>query len=110
MVTEEADKGQQQNRPDGVVPLQWTESKTSLIEIIYAFYAAKVFNNGDATIEAFTRYCEKVFYIVFKAHTITFQEIVRRKKGLASALEWIKNKYLMYIDTVEEKNRLRRRR
>ena len=107
-VTEEANKGQQQNKQDGVMQLQWTESKTSLIEIIYAFYAAKVFNNGDATIEAITRYCEKVFYIELKAHTITFQEILRRKKGLASALEWIKNKYLMYIDTVEERNRIRR--
>lgn len=107
-IEEEVSGNTQQVKSDGVAPLQWTESKTSLVEIIYAFYAAKVFNNGDATVEAITRYCEKVFYIELKAHTITFQEILRRKKGLASALEWIRNKYLLYIDSVEERNRIRR--
>lgn len=98
-----------QNKADAdIEPMQWTESKTGLYEIIYAFHASKVFNNGTATLEAITRYFEKIFFIELKNPTVTFQEILRRKKGLTFFMDWVRNKYLSYVDTIEERNRQRR--
>jgi hypothetical protein len=96
--------------PLEIESMQWTESKTGLYEFIYALYASKVFNNGKATLESITRYFEKVFFIELKTPTITFQEILRRKKGLTFFIDWVRNKYLLYVESIEERNRQRRSR
>ncbi|PSL42827.1 RteC protein [Chitinophaga niastensis] len=88
--------------------MQWTESKVGLYELIYAFHSGKVFNNGSATIESITRYFEKIFFIELKTPTVTFQEILRRKKGLTFFLDFLRNTYLLYIEKIEERNRQKR--
>lgn len=82
--------------------MQWTATKTGLCELIYAWYAGKVFNNGDATLDSITRHCEKIFGVELGAQTVTFQEILRRKKGPSTFIDWLKNKYLIYIDKIDE--------
>ncbi|WP_119079477.1 RteC domain-containing protein [Chitinophaga alhagiae] len=81
--------------------LQWTGTKTGLCEMIYAWYASGVFNNGNATIESITRHCEKFFSIELSAQTVTFQEILRRKKGPTTFIDWLKSKYIFYIESIE---------
>ncbi len=43
--------------------LQWTGSKVSLIELLYALHTSGVFNNGNTDIKAIAAYLEKTFDI-----------------------------------------------
>ena len=43
------------------VKLNWTDSKASLIELIYALYYKGSFNNGQADIKEIAKYFEVVF-------------------------------------------------
>lgn len=61
--------------------LSWTESKTSLIELIYGLYAQKVFDNGKADIKAIADYFETVFNIELGDYYHTYLELRMRKTG-----------------------------
>lgn len=110
LIQQQHDIAVQQDSTAKLDSLQWTESKTSLYELIYALYAGKVFNSGAATVELITRNFERMFLVELKAHTVAFQEILRRKKGLAFFLDWIRNKYILYAEAIDLKNRQYRRK
>lgn len=95
---------------DDIEPLQWTASKTGLYELIYTYYAAKVFNNGQATIEMITRNFEKYFGVRLGTASVTFQEILRRQKGLTAFQDGMKNALQLYSDAIDERARQRRNR
>ena len=83
--------------------LQWTASKTSLIELIYALYAAGVFNKGKSTIKDITVFFENVLAIQLGNTSLRFQEILRRKESTAFLTE-LKHKLELYIERIDEKN------
>jgi hypothetical protein len=66
---------------------KWTESKTALIELIYALHTQKVFNEGKADIAVIAKGFEKIFDInlgdIYRANN----EIKNRKKNKTKFLD-----------------------
>lgn len=94
----------QENASYHAVPrLQWTASKTDLIELIYALYSGNVFNRGKTTIREITGYIEETFGVKLGNTSMTFQEILRRKESTAF-IDRLKNKLELHITHIEEKN------
>jgi len=60
---------------DFVQNLQWTDSKTSLVELIYALYAAGVLNNGHCEIRELSAFFEQAFNVRFTDVYHTYIEI-----------------------------------
>lgn len=83
--------------------LQWTASKTDLIELIYALHSSGTFNNGKTTICDIARYMEETFGIRLGNTSMTFQEILRRKDSTAF-IDRLKNKLELHITRIDEKN------
>ena len=89
---------------DSLPGMEWTGSKTDLVELIYAFYAAGVLDNGKPTISEHIRYIEKLFGINLGNTSMTFQEILRRKQSTVF-LDKLKSKLEMHMTRIEEKSR-----
>ncbi len=58
--------------------IQWTDNKTSLVELIYALYAAGVFNNGKCEIRELAALFEQAFNIRLNDIYRTYVEIKLR--------------------------------
>ncbi|MBX2896825.1 MAG: RteC domain-containing protein [Cyclobacteriaceae bacterium] len=76
---------------DGHV-LTWTDSKASLIELIYALHSAKVFNQGVADIKHVASTFENLFNISLGNYYRVIQEIRIRKSGQTNFLDQLKSK------------------
>lgn len=83
--------------------LNWTLSKTDLIELVYALHSGGAFNKGTATIADIARFFEQVLHIQLGNTSMTFQEILRRKDSTAF-LERLKEKLNEHITNIEERN------
>jgi len=83
--------------------LTWTESKTGLLELIYACKAIGAFNGGKATTKDISDYLQQVFNIELSNPSRMFQEILRRKTGNTNFLDRLKDGYLKLIDSIENK-------
>lgn len=59
--------------------LNWTGSKTALIELIYALYSHGVFNNGNTDIKLIAKIFEDTFNIELGDFYHTFMELKARK-------------------------------
>lgn len=59
--------------------IKWTESKTALIELIYALHTQKVFNNGKTDLAEITKCFEKLFDIELGDIYRASNEIKNRK-------------------------------
>lgn len=55
--------------------IQWTDSKTALVELIYAIYACGSINNGHCEIRELTAFFEHVFNIRLADIYRTYLEI-----------------------------------
>lgn len=98
------DKLVQSNLQEGETPiLNWTLSKTDLIELVYALHSGGAFNKGTASIAQIARFFEQVLHIQLGNTSMTFQEILRRKDSTAF-LERLKEKLEEHIINIEEKN------
>lgn len=91
--------------PAEVPKVVWTDSKTALIELVYAFKAKGSFNNGRATLKDITDYIQQIFGIELSNPTRDFQEILRRKTGYTNYIDGLKESYLQYIDKIETRDR-----
>jgi hypothetical protein len=83
--------------------VNWTLSKTDLIELIYALHSGGAFNKGTASIAQISRFFESVLHIQLGNTSMTFQEILRRKDSTAF-LERLKEKLEEHIEKIDEKN------
>ncbi len=83
--------------------LSWTDSKTGLIELAYAFQSAGVFNNGKVELKEIVDYLQLVFNINLNNYPRTFQEILSRKTGYTNLLDKLRDKLLLRIQQIEEK-------
>lgn len=83
--------------------LNWTLSKTDLIELIYALHSGGAFNKGTATIAQIVRFFESTLQIQLGNTSMTFQEILRRKDSTAF-LERLKEKLEEHIERIDERN------
>jgi hypothetical protein len=89
--------------PFEIKTIKWTESKTSLIELIYALHAQKTFNNGKIDIAEMAKYFEKIFDIelgeIYRVHN----EIKNRKINKTKFLDILKENLIKRFD--EQENR-----
>lgn len=60
--------------------LEWTASKAGVVELLYAFHAAGVFNNGTASIRQVAGFISRTFDIKLGDYYRLFQDFRIRKK------------------------------
>jgi hypothetical protein len=87
---------------DNQFAVNWTLSKTDLIELIYALHSGGAFNKGTASIAQITRFFEHALQIQLGNTSMTFQEILRRKDSTAF-LDKLKHKLDEHITNIDEK-------
>lgn len=93
MITQEAPK----------VKLYWTESKTALIELIYALHSHGAFENGRADIKAIAAAFEYLFGVELGDYYRTFLELRMRKTGRTKFLHSLINSLTKKMEEAEEK-------
>ncbi len=81
--------------------LNWSASKTDLIELIYAFHCCSVLEKGDVDIKEITVYFENVFNISLGDVYRAFQDIRLRKINQTKFLDKLKESLLKKIDELE---------
>lgn len=82
--------------------LNWTGSKTALIELIYALYAEGSINNSNADIKLIAATFEKMLNIELGDYYRNFMAIRIRKKGRTQFLENLQEKLTEYMDAHDE--------
>ena len=83
--------------------LAWTDSKTSLIELIYALHAQGAFNNSKADIKEIAAYFETVFNLDLGDYYRTYLEIRVRKTGRTKFLNLLQDSIIKKMDNLDEK-------
>lgn len=81
--------------------LQWTESKVSLVEFIYALYATRCFNNGHTSLKDIAFCCETLFHIEIGDFYRIFLEIRNRKKSRTQFLDKLKEKLICMMEELD---------
>ncbi len=84
-------------------PLNWTGSKTSLIELIYALHSQAVFDNGNTDIKLIAKSFEHTFNIDLVDIYHTFLELRNRKSNRTKFLDSLKDALIKKIDEQDEK-------
>lgn len=93
-------KEKSQREPN--IKLNWTASKVSLIEMIYALQSEGVFNNGVADIKDIVENFEKNFGIDLGQYRRTFLEIRNRKTERPKFLQSLKDTLEKRMDNSDE--------
>ena len=83
--------------------LIWTDTKTSLTELIYGLYTQGVFNNGKATLNDISKHFQLSFNIKLGNIYKIFQEMRERKINPLPFFDTIKKSLLKYIEYLEDK-------
>lgn len=83
--------------------LTWTDSKTSLIELIYALHAHGAFDNGRADIKEIASYFEMMFNIDLGEIYRTYLEIRARKSGRTKFITTLQEKLIKRMDEQDGK-------
>lgn len=77
---------QPEQRKISTKSLEWTASKTSLVELIYALQASNAINNGNEDIKAIAQAFEQLFDLTLDNIYKTYSEIKIRKKNKSTFL------------------------
>lgn len=83
--------------------LTWTESKVSLIELMYSLQARGVFNNGTADLKEVAAFFEDTFGVELGQYHRTFLEIRIRKTGRTKFLDSLQESIIRRMDEADEK-------
>jgi len=86
------------NKPSTQTKLNWTGSKTALIELIYALHSQGIFNNGNADIKVIVKIFESTFNIDLGDFYHTFLELKSRKINRTKFLDTLKETLVKRID------------
>lgn len=81
--------------------LNWTGSKTALIELVYALHAQGIFDNGNADIKVIAKTFERVFNIDLGDFYHTFMELKSRKINATKFLDALRDALIRKIDEQE---------
>jgi len=82
-------------------PLEWTDSKSGLVELIYCLKERGAFNNGKADIKTISEHFAKIFSIDLGNTSSAFQKIIFRKTNRTRYLDDLKNSLLARIEQIE---------
>lgn len=85
------------------IKLAWTDSKTSLIELIYALHSQDVFDKGKTDIKEIAAYFENVFNIDLGDYYRTYLEIRMRKSGKTKFLDTLKQTLSKRMDEIDDR-------
>lgn len=85
------------------VKLCWTESKTALIELIYALHTHGAFDNGRAEIKDIAASFEYLFGVELGDYYRTFLEIRVRKTGRTKFIDSLKQSLIKRMDEADDK-------
>lgn len=85
------------------VKLNWTESKTALIELIYALHSQGAFDNNKADIKDIAAYFEAIFNIDLGDYYRTYLEIRIRKSNRTKFIDNLKENLIKRMDEADEK-------
>lgn len=83
--------------------MNWTGSKTSLVELIYALYHQSVFDNGNADVKRIMKSFEVAFNIDLGDFYHTFLEIKSRKINRTKFLDTLRDNLMQKMDERDEK-------
>lgn len=83
--------------------LNWTGSKTSLIELIYALHAQSVFDNRNADIKVIAKTFESAFNIDLGDFYHTFMELKARKINRTKFLDSLCEALIKIMDEQDDK-------
>lgn len=81
---------------------KWTESKASLVELIYAMHTTSCLNNGSADIKEIASYFETIFNIKLGDYYGCFKQIKMRKNGQTKFLDTLTESLKKWIDESDE--------
>lgn len=85
------------------VKLYWTESKTALIELIYALHSQGAIDNGKADIKDIAALFEHYFGVELGDYYRTFLEIRVRKTGRTKFIDSLKYSLIKRMDEADDK-------
>jgi len=81
--------------------LTWTDSKVSLIELIYALHTSGVFNHGKSDLKQVVRSFEELFSIELGNYARVFSEIRIRKSGQTNFLDHLRGRLGRLIEDMD---------
>ncbi len=82
--------------------LNWTGSKTAMIELIYALYSQGVFDNGNADIKVIAKTFERTFNLDLGDFYHTFMELKSRKINSTKFLDSLRDALIRKMDEQDE--------
>ena len=91
------------NRTAESTVLNWTSSKTALIELIYALHSQAVFDNGNTDIKLIAKSFENLFNIDLGDFYHTYLELRNRKTNRTKFLDALRDSLIKKMDDQEEK-------
>jgi RteC protein len=80
------------------VKLEWTDTKTGLIELIYSLQEQGAFNYGKADLKSIIGYFENMFSIELGNTSSSYQKLISRKKGGSHYLIRLQEKFEQRIE------------
>jgi len=83
--------------------LNWTGSKTALIELIYALHAQSVLDNGNVDIKVIAISFEKIFNIDLGDFYHTYLELRNRKTNRTKFIDLLREGLIKKMDEQDEK-------
>ncbi|GEM51229.1 RteC domain-containing protein [Empedobacter brevis] len=83
--------------------LNWTASKTALIELIYGLYSQGVFSNGNADIKVIAKTFEDTFNIDLGDFYHTYLELKSRKINRTKFLDSLRDTLIRKMDEQDER-------
>ncbi len=94
---------EQEDRLTDLPKLNWTGSKASLIELIYALHYQAVFDNGNADIRLIAMYFESTFNVDLGNFYQTYLELRTRKMNRTKFLDALREELIRRMDEQDEK-------
>ncbi|MEO7044123.1 MAG: RteC domain-containing protein, partial [Ferruginibacter sp.] len=87
--------------------LNWTASKVSLVELLYALQSAVSCNNGNIDLKQLATHLENLFNIDLGNYYRVFQEMRIRKINRTTFLDQLKDKLTQRMDDSDENPRFK---
>lgn len=84
--------------PIASASLQWTVSKASLVELMYALHACGVFNRGNTDLKHIAEVFESMFGVNLSNYAKVFAEVKMRKNGNTIFLDQMKQRLTLLIE------------
>ncbi len=87
--------------------LNWTASKVSLVELLYALQTTGAYNNGAIDLKHLANHFEKIFNVDLGNYYRVFQEMRIRKTNRTTFLDKLKDKLTKMMDESDENPRFK---